>query len=310
MSRHVVFGTGQVGRYVVEHLVAAGEEVVAVNRSGAGDFGPARVVGGDMTDPRFAADVAAGAGTVYFCLNAPSYDRWPTEFPPLQRAVVAAATAAGARLVVLENLYAYGDPHGTLLSESTPFAPENAKGATRAAMTAELLDAHARGDLEVTIGRAADLVGPGVRASALGEQVFARALAGRAVPTMGRPDTLHSFSYAPDVGRNLVLLGSRPDAYGRAWHLPNPPTRTTRAVVAAVGDAIGRPVRLVAAPRQVLWVLGRFDGDTRELLHTYYQFARPFVVDDTAFRAAFGGTVTDWPEILERTIADFRAQAR
>ena len=36
MSRHVVFGTGQVGRLVVDELVGRGIDVVAVNRS-AGD---------------------------------------------------------------------------------------------------------------------------------------------------------------------------------------------------------------------------------------------------------------------------------
>ena len=34
MSRHVVFGTGQVGSHVVTQLVDAGEDVVAVSRSG------------------------------------------------------------------------------------------------------------------------------------------------------------------------------------------------------------------------------------------------------------------------------------
>jgi len=88
MSRHVVFGTGQVGRLLVERLDFEGHEVVAVNRSGHGDFAGATVVGGDATDPVFTARVCAGADVVYFCLNAMSYDRWATEFPALQRGVL------------------------------------------------------------------------------------------------------------------------------------------------------------------------------------------------------------------------------
>jgi len=38
MTRQVVFGTGQVGRHVVAHLVDLGHDVVAVNRSGRGLF--------------------------------------------------------------------------------------------------------------------------------------------------------------------------------------------------------------------------------------------------------------------------------
>ena len=62
--------------------------------------------------------MAAGADVVYFCLNAANYDRWAEEFPPLQRAVLAGAEAAGARLVVLDNLYAYGPTGGRDLVET------------------------------------------------------------------------------------------------------------------------------------------------------------------------------------------------
>ena len=172
MKRDVVFGTGQVGRHVVAHLVELGHEVVAVNRSGTGDFPGAEVVGGDVTNDVFAKDVTRDATTVYFCLNASNYHRWPQEFPPLQDAVVDAACAAGARLVALENLYGYGRTGGAPMTEHTAARPENEKGATRAAMSQQLFAAHARGDLEVVIGRAADLVGPGVTASAMGEFVF------------------------------------------------------------------------------------------------------------------------------------------
>ena len=41
---HVVFGTGQVGHPLVEQLIAAGHDVVAVNRDGRGTFPGASVV--------------------------------------------------------------------------------------------------------------------------------------------------------------------------------------------------------------------------------------------------------------------------
>ena len=73
-----------------------------------------------------------------------NYERWTEEFPPLQRGVLAGAASAGARLVVLDNLYAYGPPRGQRLVETMAANPTSAKSATRAAMTEELLAAHAR----------------------------------------------------------------------------------------------------------------------------------------------------------------------
>ena len=160
MSRHVVFGTGQVGRPLVEQLVALGHDVVAVNRSGRGNLPGARVVGGSATDATFTSSLCQGADVVYFCLNATNYALWEQEFPPLQRGVLAGAASAGARLVVLDNLYAYGPPKGRALVETMVASPTSAKAATRAAMTGELLRAHERGDVQVAIGRASDYFGP------------------------------------------------------------------------------------------------------------------------------------------------------
>jgi uncharacterized protein YbjT (DUF2867 family) len=123
MSRHIVFGTGQIGRLVTEQLVALGFDVAAVNRSGRGAIPGADLIAGDATDPAFTTRAAKGADAVYFCLNATDYHRWPEQFPPLQRAVCAGAAAAGARLVVLDNLYAYGPVGGRDLVETMQARP-------------------------------------------------------------------------------------------------------------------------------------------------------------------------------------------
>jgi nucleoside-diphosphate-sugar epimerase len=305
---HLVFGTGPAGRAVAIALVDQGTRVRMVNRSASAAIAGVETIGGDATDPAFARDVAADAEVVYFCLNAPSYHRWAEEFPPLQRAVLSAAKAANAKLVVLENLYMYGPAVGPL-HETTRIKPTSAKSRTRAAMSAELLDAHERGDVRIVIGRASDFIGPGVRDSAFGEFVFEPALAGKRAQTMGRPDTLHTYSYVPDVGRNLVLLGSRDDAYGRAWHLPNPETRTTRQIIIDVYAATGtRRTGVTALKRPMLRALGLFNRNIRELRHTYYQFAAPFVVDDSAFRHAFGGHTSSWDDIVTSTVDWYRTQ--
>ena len=227
---HVVFGSGPAGRAVATELTRQGRATRVVNRSGRPVLDGVETVGGDVTDAQLRPRRRPAArSTVYFCLNAPHYDRWAEEFPPLQDAVVDAAGAAGARLVVLENLYMYGPTGGAPMTETTPVDPTSTKSAVRARMSDSSIDAHRRGRVEVAIGRAADFIGPGVTASAMGEHVFGSAVAGKKARTMGRPDTLHSYSYVPDIGRNLVLLGGRDDAFGRVWHLPNPPTRTTRA---------------------------------------------------------------------------------
>ena len=145
--------------------------------------------------------------------------------------MLAGAQAAGARLVVLDNLYAYGPTDGRDLVETMQEHPTSAKAATRAAMTAELLQAHQAGRVEVAIGRASDYFGPGATMSALGETVFGTALSGGMAQVMGNPDLPHSYSYTPDVAAALITLGTQPGATGSVWHLPVGETRTTRQII-------------------------------------------------------------------------------
>ena len=87
------------------------------------------------------------------------------------------------------------------------------------------------GRVEVAIGRASDYFGPGATRSALGETVFGRALSGKTAQVMGDPDQPHSYSYTPDIAAALVILGTAPQATGEIWHLPVTETRTTRQVI-------------------------------------------------------------------------------
>ena len=308
MSRHVVFGTGQVGRHLIQKLVAAGHDVVAVNRSGH-PVPDAEVVAGDATDPAFTTAVCAGAASVSFCLNAASYAGWSKQFPPLQHGVLTGAARAGARLVVLDNLYGYGPPHGQRLVETMAAQPTSAKAATRAAMTDALLAAHEGGQVEVAIGRASDYFGPGATQSSLGATVFGAALTGGTAQVMGDPDQPHTYSYTPDVATALATLATAPGAVGRIWHLPVAEAWTTRELVAEVFRLAGHRPRLLAAGRPMLLAIGLFTPAIREYRHTLYQFTAPWVVDDSLFRRTFGTTATPLDDALGTTLRWYRDRA-
>jgi uncharacterized protein YbjT (DUF2867 family) len=70
--RHVIFGTGAIGLATLEALRRRGETVRLVNRTGtASTPGDVEVLGGDASDPAFAAAAARGAQVVYQTLNPP-----------------------------------------------------------------------------------------------------------------------------------------------------------------------------------------------------------------------------------------------
>ena len=306
---HLVFGTGPVGTSVMEALMQRGRRRVRmVNRSGRASVPEGvEVVGGDATHEAFAREVSQGASAVYFALN-PPYNKWPELFPPLQAGVLEGAASAGVKLVAMENLYMYGPTDGRLLTEDLPQAPNTRKGAVRAMMSEELMEAHTSGRVRVAIGRASDFFGPRVLASAAGEQVFGRAVQGKSAQVAGDPDQPHTYTYVPDIGRGLVVLGEREEALGRAWHLPSPETVTTRQFVEMIFEEVGKPARIQAAPKILLRAIGLFNPGIRETIEMLYEFEEPFVVDHSKFERAFGEQATPLREAIQGSVRWYREE--
>ncbi|WP_315095599.1 NAD-dependent epimerase/dehydratase family protein [uncultured Cellulomonas sp.] len=305
--RHVIFGTGAIGMATFDALRRRGETVRLVNRSGRARVSDdVEVVAGDARDAAFCTAVTAGAAVVYQTLN-PPYAQWTAQFPALQAGVLAGAEAAGARLVSMENVYMYGRPDGAPLTEDRAYAAHTTKGRLRGAMARDLLAAHREGRVQVAIGRASDYFGPGGGAqSNLGDRVFPAAAAGKTASVLGDPDQPHTYTYVPDIGEGLAVLGEHPDAPGHVWHLPNDPhTRTTRRLVETVYRLAGHRPRLRRVPPSVLRGLALANPTVRELLEMQYQFEEPFIVESALIASKLGARATPLDDALAATLTSY-----
>lgn len=301
---HTIFGAGQVGTLLADELLRRGHRVRLVRR---GPAGQARAglewMSGDVTDPRFADAAARGAAVVYNCVNPPDYGRWEGVLEPLMRGVRGAAARAGARLVVLDCLYMIGRPELAPFDEDTPMRPCTRKGELRKLLVEELFEAHRRGEVEVTSGRASDFFGPGTPLSmVLYPRALERLRAGKPVELFGDPDQSHAYNYTPDVARGLAELGTRPEAAGKVWHLPAAWTGTTRELIARAGTLIGKPGTVRRVPSWGLAALGLVSGELRAIREMLYQWEQPYVLDDRRFRTTFGIAATPIDEALRATL--------
>jgi nucleoside-diphosphate-sugar epimerase len=302
---HVVFGAGQVGPRVAEGLLATGRRVRVAKRSPSGVPKGAQFEGGDATDAAFCTRAAQGATTVYHCMNPPYSARvWAALVPRFMENLIAAAGRAGARLVVLDNLYMLGRPSDGRMDEGTPPAPRSRKGEIRARAAERLFEAHRRGDVRATSGRASDYYGPGGTLTQLGDPFWPGVLAGKAGRVFVDPDALHTYHYIPDVAAGLVTLGTAPDdVCGGPWMLPCAPAGTLRQIVQRLSTHLGRTIPIRTVPRWLLSAAGLVVPILRELGEMAYQWDGPFVVDDSRFRARFGAAATDVEEAARATAA-------
>ena len=307
---HVVFGSGPLGMSVVRELARRGKPIRVVNGRSRPELPPGvELLSGDAYDASFARQAAQDAAVVYQC-SQPGYTQWPAKFPPLQESILEAAAAVGAKLIVGENLYMYGQVDGPI-HEDLPYAPNTRKGKVRAAMAEAALAAHRQGKVRVALARGSDFFGPQVLGSAMGDRVFIPALQGKAVSLGGRLDAPHTYTYIEDFGRAMVVLGERDEALGQAWHVPNDqPAITQRQFVERIYHVVGGPAKMSAMGRTMMSLGGLFIPEARESVEMMYEFEKPFVVDSSRFEKAFGQKATPLSESIPATAEWYRRHLR
>ena len=215
----VVLGaSGGIGNALVHELVARGRRVRGVNRSGRADV-PAgvEVCAGDLLDPGSLRSACQDAGVIYTCANIP-YTEWGQKLAPMMENVIQAAAGANAKLVYIDNLYAYGKMQEPM-SEDTPYRPTGHKGTLRARLANQLMAAHQQGTVCAVIGRASDFYGPNANAIA-GNFAMRQLLAGKRAMWLGNLDMPHTLTYLPDFARGLATLAECETVWGQVWHVP------------------------------------------------------------------------------------------
>ncbi|MFF4505205.1 NAD-dependent epimerase/dehydratase family protein [Streptomyces sp. NPDC001401] len=300
-AQHTVLGSGPAGTTLARELARRGHSVRLVDRKAEG---PAL----DGIE-RFAADVStaegarvavAGADVVYHCVNV-AYHLQVEVMPRIQEAVLGAVQATGARLVVLDTLYPYGETGGAVMTEDSPWKATSRKGRMRAELDEKYLAAHREGRARVVLGRSADFVGPGVLNSSLGAAVFPGALTGGEVLGLGDIDLPHSCTSIEDVAAGLATLGEHPEGDGRVWHLPTAPAVSTREIHKMIEDRVGGPLNVVVLPEP--GPIGPFDEQfMAEYAEMFYQHTEPQIVDSSAFEQAFGVAPTPLARTLDATL--------
>lgn len=309
---HVIFGAGQIGRRLARELLSLGHRVRIVRRGAPGLDEPGlEWMQGDVTDPSFADRAAQGAAVVYNCVNPADYHTWDDVLPPLFDGVRGAATRAEARLVVLDNLYMYGPHDQGHMHERIAMRPSATKGELRKRLAESLFEAHAKGELRVTSGRASDYFGPGgVNTFVSNPRALERMSRGKAVELIGDPNKRHSFNYIPDVARGLAVLGTHPSADGRAWHLPVSWQGTTAGLVRELARRFGQSGKVRALPKWAIRTFGLVSPLMRALVEMTYQWEDDFVLDDADFRHTFGVEPTPVEQAVRETAAWFETTSK
>ncbi len=303
-----VVGYGAVGRETVKLLVARGDKVrVAQRAQPRGLFIEAEFTPADMLNPESVVNACAGSDAVICCLGFPYNSRiWTKNWPKAMTNLLAACEKAKARFIFADNLYMYG-PQTAPLTEDMPLTDFGRKPKLRADITRLWQDAHAQGRVQAVAVRASDFYGPDVPTSLISAYGVKNLLAGKAA-VMPYPVIFpHDVTYVPDFARALVsLLDAPAEDYGQAWHVPNAPTQTYRALIEQAAALIGVEPQMRVIPVILLQLAGLFDRQAYELIEMRFQADRPYRVNAQKFANRFWSDATSFENGLRATIASYR----
>jgi len=246
----VTGGTGFVGRHLVEHLRAQGDDVTALVRSPQraeplAALG-ARLERGDLNDRPALARAAAGQDVIYHVAGAVAA---PNETAYLAgnrdgtaHLVEAAAEAGTRRFVFVSSLAAAGpsrpgaphrgdvDPHPVTAYGRSKLAGEQVVRAS---------------PLAWTIVRPPAVYGPRDRDNFL---TVYKALTLGIAPVFGDGSTELSAVYAPDLAEALRAAGTTDATIGSIYYANHPEVVTSADLVRTIARSAGRRVRIIGLP--------------------------------------------------------------
>lgn len=282
MRAFVTGGTGFLGRHLIEHLLAQGDEVVSLVRTlDRARTLPAgvRSVAGDITRPATLRSGMRGAEVVYHLaalrqvgLRAGDHQRLERINVEGTRAVLTLAGELGVpRIVYTSDLAVFGDTAGRQVDEDA--VPETVSAGSAYARSKwrahrEVARPLVAQGLPVTIVCPGALYGPGDSGEA-GRVLRRYAL--RRLPVMAGPGTAKSWTYAADAAAGHRLAATH-GAAGETYLLAGP-AHTWRTFLAEGERATGRPAPRLwvpdAAPRLLARALERAWPSLAERLAAY-----------------------------------------
>ncbi|MEX3556004.1 MAG: SDR family oxidoreductase [Burkholderia gladioli] len=272
MSHFIVTGAnGFVGRAVCRLALQAGHTVTALVRHQGGCIDGVRewvhsVADFDGVDEAWPVDLVADC-LIHLAARAHMmHDASPdldakfdaTNVSGTLRLAQAACNHGVRRVVSVSSIKAVGESDGGVpLSEVFEPAPQDAYGRSKLRAERQLAQFGASAGLDLVVVRPPLVYGPTVRANFLR---MMDAIA-RGVPLpLGAVKARRSIVYVDNLADALLHCAIDPRAVGECFHVADDDAPSVAGLMRLVGDALGKPARLIAVPPVLLRALGKLTG--------------------------------------------------
>ena len=281
----VLGATGGVGGSIAAALLRHGWQVTGMARN----LEAARVASPDAGiewtrgDAMNRADViraAQGASLIVHAVNPPNYANWDTLVLPMIDNTIAAARAAGARVVLPGTIYNYDPATTPVVSADTPQRPKSRKGAIRVALEDRLRQAAP--EVPSLILRAGDFFGPGARSSWFSQAMVSPGKPLRRIVNPARGGG-HSWAYLPDLAETFARLADMHERLApfEVLQFRGVFDADGTGMIEAIRTAAGRRLPVYRFPWWLVRLAAPFNGFMREAAEIAPHWRHPLRFDNS-----------------------------
>ena len=286
---HTILGAGgPTANALTQELLNAKQTIRLVSRR------PSRITNqniswekADLLNYQEVLAASRGSKVIYLCAGLP-YDKniWKQQWPVIMENVINVAKETQARLIFFDNVYMYGLVQGPML-ETTTYNPCSVKGEVRARIATQLMEEVKAGNINASIARSADFYGTDSGNSLPDMMVLSKYAKGQSASWVGSSDTTHNFTYIPDAGKGLYLLGQHSESDNQIWHIPTAAPITGREFIELAAKIYGVKPKFMHINKFMLQIVGLFNKNIGESVEMYYQYNHPYHFDSSKFEQAF-----------------------
>ena len=314
----VLGARGRAGLAIARAFADAGWRVVGHMRPGASvpaevrDDARIQWIASDL----YAADTLAGqvqalggAQVVVHALN-PVYTHkaWKADVLPMADASINITRALSATLMVVGNIYNFGEGMPAVLREDTPQRARTIKGQIRIAMEAHIQ----RSGVRAIVIRAGDFFGSGK--GTWFDQAIVKDIRQGVFTYPGRKEVATAWAYLPDLGRAFVAVAAKrtqlkpfevlhfagSSVTGAQWVEAITPMARQQAWI---GD--NAALRYKTMPWTIMQLLGWVNPTLAALVEMRYLWDTPHALDNRKLTALIGAEPhTPLPQALQAALND------
>lgn len=270
MKKAIVLGaTGGMGSALVNELVDRGIAVTAFARNKNrlekmfGHHEQIQVITGDVFNLKQLTDAVENMDVIFHAVNIP-YQEWAEKQPLLMANILKSAKRTGAKLALVDNIYAYGRSEGLPIDENHEKNPHTKKGKIRLRLEQMAKEA----EVPLFIAHFPDFYGP--NGNSLLNYTFESMVKNKRAMFIGNMELAREYIYIPDGAKAMVELALRNRFEGENWNITGSGVITGKEIIDIAREYLGYTKRVSTAGINVFRFLGIFDkfmSECKEMLY-------------------------------------------